>query len=148
METRHKNHHQLLNLQNGYYRCVECGKTAPLLTMSKHSNICDWNEKEDITPYDIEIQKYIDLVDIRDYYLNTPKKLESEHIKNNKVHIMAQFPSMMVKRLNESIKEQMFVCRQIDHREHTHPNQIERVEIKTIKDMVKLKRLECLSEIY
>jgi hypothetical protein len=148
MEKRHKNHPQLLDLLDGYYKCRECGKIAPFMTMSKHSNVCDWNEQQDINPYDVEVQKYLDLVDVRDYYLNNPKKLESEHIKNNKVHIMAQFPSMMVKRLSESIKEQMFVCRQIDSREHTHANQIERVEVKTIRDMVKMKRLEDLEVVY
>jgi hypothetical protein len=54
----------------------------------------------------------------------------------------------MVKRLSESIKEQMFVCRQIDSREHTHPNQIERLEVKTIRDMIKMKRLEDLEVVY
>ena len=141
-------HPQLLDLLDGYYKCLECGKIAPIHTMSKHSNVCEWNEQQDINPYDVEVQKYLDLVDVRDYYFNGSKELKSVHIKFNKVHIMSQFPDVMVKLLSESIKEQMFVCRQIDHREHTHPNQIERVEVKTIRDMVKLKRIECLSEIY
>jgi hypothetical protein len=141
-------HPQLLNLLDGYYKCRECGKIAPFMTMSKHSNVCDWNEQQDINPYDVEVQKYLDLVDVRDYYLNGSKELKSVHIKFNKVHIMSQFPHVMVKRLSESIKDQMFICRQIDNREHTHANQIERVEVKTIRDMIKMKRLEDLEVVY
>jgi hypothetical protein len=141
-------HPQLLDLLDGYYKCRECGKIAPIHTMSKHHNICDWSDKEDIDVYDAEVQKMYDLHELRDYYMQEKKRLNSEHIKRNQVHIMSQFPDLMVRRLEERIKEQKVVCWTLDRQLHTHPNQMEVEEIKTIRDLIPMKIVDDLSVVY
>jgi hypothetical protein len=140
-------HNSIIDLLDGYFMCRACKKVAPKHTMSKHSTYCDIEVEQDLTTYDKELTRYFDLLLIIDYYHN-PKPTNHAIRKRIGGSVTASFPDIMIRKLKEKVREQMFVCRQIDHNQHTHPSHIEKEEILTIKNCIKLKRLECLSEIY
>ena len=139
---------KIIELGDGYWMCRGCKKVAPIHTMSKHQSFCDVFQDEDLTPYDQELTKYFDLLLTIDYY-HKPKRTDYSVRRHLKAHVMSSFPHIMLERLSNKLKEQKFVTRQIDHREHTHPSSIEKTEIKVIRDMIPLKRIDLnLSELY
>ena len=147
METRNIKYPQLIDLLDGYFMCAGCKKIAPIISLSKHVSFCDVEQDDDITVYDKEVQSYFDILLTIDYYHN-PKVTDYSVRRHLKAHVMSSFPHIMLERLSNKLKEQKFVTRQIDHREHTHPSSIEKTEIKVIRDMIPLKRIDLNVELY
>lgn len=136
-----------LNLQDGYYKCKVCNKISPLQSMVKHSKSCDnYDIDEDIKPFDKEVQKLLDLKDILHYYQNKKDVSDLAHRRRNNVNVMSTFPYIMIKRIEDQIKEQTKIVKILDTKLHSMPS-LEATEIRTIKDCVPLKRIENL-ELY
>lgn len=146
METR-IDHKQLINLLDGFYKCRQCNRISPYASSVRHIQACDWKEVEDISLFDIESQKYFDLLEIEDYYKGKTEDSTLLHRKKYNVNVNATFPSLMLSRLVNRISEQKFIIKRIDN-ELNSTFFIESEEIRTIKDVIPLKRLECLEVVY